>query len=478
MVRPLEEPCPVSNDDGMARLVSVNEGGAGSWSQSYGYDRFGNRWVAGSSGLPVDPRTPDSSAKINAANNRLTGANYGYDAAGNQTIYGGWTLGYDAENRLVSSQPSGGSVTMYAYDGEGRRVKKTTNGVSTVYVYAADGELAAEYGGTAQTAGTRYLTADHLGSVRLVTDASGNVLSRHDYLPFGEEIPAGVGGRTTGMGYVANPAVTQKFTGKERDGETGLDFFESRYFSAAQGRFTSSDVMIGKPEWLVDPQRWNRYAYVRNNPPKYVDPDGEDLVVYYSLGSDVSDADREWFNWNKASILAGIQAKFEKAGVKNVSFRDQSTLSKEQLSALDRGSPFGVSRLTFVGKDYPGLGQVPQMGVLGYAHPDGKRVAAVFLDTFPKAPPAGCDQVCIAVNVAAHELGHTLDIPHLSFMGEMADRWRQRPAMLGGTETRPDLMTGSMGTPTQPLYFKPGSNERVQRAIEQLNRIGDMTPNK
>ncbi len=85
--------------------------------------------------------------------------------------------------------------------------------------------------------------------------------------------------------------------------------------------------MMGKPEWLVDPQRWNLYAYVRNNPLKYIDPNGEDLVVYYSLGSDVSNADREWFDKNKSEILAGIQAKFEKAGIKNVSFRDQSTLS-------------------------------------------------------------------------------------------------------------------------------------------------------
>lgn len=160
------------------------------------------------------------------------------------------------------------------YDGEGRRVKKTAAGVSTVYVYGADGELMAEYGGPAQTAGTRYLTADYLGSVRLVTDASGNVVSRHDYLPFGEEIPAGVGGRTTGMVYVANPAVTQKFTGKERDAETGLDYFGARYLSGVQGRWTSPDEPFADqhPE---DPQSWNLYAYVRNNPLAHIDPSGE-----------------------------------------------------------------------------------------------------------------------------------------------------------------------------------------------------------
>ena len=124
---------------------------------------------------------------------------------------------------------------------------------------------------------------------------------------------------------------TVQFTGKERDAETGLDFMEARYYSSAQGRFTSPDVMMGKPEWLVDPQRWNRYAYVRNNPLKYIDPNGEDLVIYYSLSSDVSDEDRKWFENNKQAILSAIRAKFERAGVKNVSLRDHSTLTNRSL---------------------------------------------------------------------------------------------------------------------------------------------------
>ena len=56
-----------------------------------------------------------------------------------------------------------------------------------------------------------------------------------------------------------------EFTGKERDAETGLDYFGARYLSATQGRFTSGDPFLGggRPE---DPQSWNRYAYARNNP--------------------------------------------------------------------------------------------------------------------------------------------------------------------------------------------------------------------
>jgi RHS repeat-associated protein len=149
-----------------------------------------------------------------------------------------------------------------------------------------------------------FLTDDHLGSTRLVTDGSGNVLRCSDYLPFGEEIPAGMGGRTGCYGsgqYPTPPDVESlKFTGKERDSETGLDFFESRYYSSAQGRFTSPDEFKGGGVFdpgtgksaetigplpyadITDPQTLNKYAYVRNNPLRYVDPDGhcvEDLCV-------------------------------------------------------------------------------------------------------------------------------------------------------------------------------------------------------
>ncbi len=69
--------------------------------------------------------------------------------------------------------------------------------------------------------------------------------------------------------------MTREFTGKERDAETGLDYFGARYFSGVQGRFTSPDPKMF-PHDLTDPQSWNKYGYTRNNPLRYVDPDGED----------------------------------------------------------------------------------------------------------------------------------------------------------------------------------------------------------
>ena len=73
-----------------------------------------------------------------------------------------------------------------------------------------------------------------------------------------------------------------KFTGQERDTESGLDNFGARYNSSSMGRFMSPDPTFLKPHRLVNPQRWNMYAYGVNNPLRYVDPDGQDaiMVVY------------------------------------------------------------------------------------------------------------------------------------------------------------------------------------------------------
>lgn len=64
-------------------------------------------------------------------------------------------------------------------------------------------------------------------------------------------------------------------TQKERDNETGLDYFGARYYASTQGRFTSSDPMIIAIQKLLDPQQWNMYSYTRNNPVRFTDPTGK-----------------------------------------------------------------------------------------------------------------------------------------------------------------------------------------------------------
>jgi RHS repeat-associated protein len=128
----------------------------------------------------------------------------------------------------------------------------------------------------AQTETVTYVHTDTVGSVRLLTNASGAVVAQHDYTPFGEEpnsptLPS------------VNP---RRFAGKERDGETGFDYFGGRYLHAAPGRLTTVDPVLNVPAALADPQRWNRYAYVRNSPLRLTDPDGRDpFVITGAIGA-------------------------------------------------------------------------------------------------------------------------------------------------------------------------------------------------
>ncbi len=110
-------------------------------------------------------------------------------------------------------------------------------------------------------------------------------MKRHDYLPFGEEIGAGVGIRTAAQGYSAD-CIRQKFTGYEKDTETGLDYAQARYYANMQGRFTSVDAGPFTP---ADPQNFNRYAYVQNNPLKFRDPSGNIIELTGDQAQDFID---------------------------------------------------------------------------------------------------------------------------------------------------------------------------------------------
>ncbi len=242
---------------------------------TFQYDRFGNQWRTSILGLPPSAVGPASSSAYNAAKNQLVSGSY--DAAGNQQLIGPNTAIYDAENKIVMHYlPTPDTWIEVKYDGEGKRVLRTVGGVQTRYVYDAFGDLAAEYTTGSVSGGTKYLVTDHLGSTRLVLDATGNCVQRSDYLPFGFEQ-----WRTTGDHpcYGGNPPVPQsttlRFTGKERDSDTGLDYFSARYMSGTIGRFTSPDEPLAFAD-VVNPQSWNLYSYGYNNPMLYSDPDGHE----------------------------------------------------------------------------------------------------------------------------------------------------------------------------------------------------------
>jgi RHS repeat-associated protein len=193
---------------------------------------------------------------------------------------------------------------------------------------------AASSGGAA--ADIEWLVTDQLGTPRMIFDKTGSLANtkRHDYLPFGEELFATQGLRTGTMGYSVNDTVRQKFTQKERDNETGLDYFGSRYYSSSQGRFTSPDPIsfwVFEPrkqdEYISNPQRWNKYVYVLNNPLRYIDPMGlAEVPTWGDLSKEIradlekrlgKDAEKKWNGWgnDQRQQVLNARAKLIAAGV-------------------------------------------------------------------------------------------------------------------------------------------------------------------
>lgn len=112
---------------------------------------------------------------------------------------------------------------------------------------------------------------DLAGNIRLSTNEAGDVIQRLDYAPFGE-----VDNRPCGP--TNDPTPSPQFQGKLRDPKTCLDDFGARDYYMVTGRFQSVDPVLPIETALRDPQQWNRYAYARNNPLIYTDPDGRILL--------------------------------------------------------------------------------------------------------------------------------------------------------------------------------------------------------
>jgi len=193
---------------------------------------------------------------------------------------GGLALSYDQENRI-----SGTGGYTYTYDADGNRVKKTNGTTGTIYWYMTlgivaesdlSGALKSEYvffdgervaRRDLPAGSVAYYFSDHLKTASVITDSLGNIKSESDYYPWGGELQ-----------FVANDSNHYKFTGKERDSESGLDYFGARYYSNGLARFITPDwaakaTAVPYAEF-ADPQSLNLYTYVRNIPTSRVDADG------------------------------------------------------------------------------------------------------------------------------------------------------------------------------------------------------------
>jgi RHS repeat-associated protein len=283
--------------------------GAEVW-QAYSYDGFGNlTGYVGTVGrnLPTDLATN----KLNAA---------AFDDRGNMTAWNGhvytwtgtdqlerhqipsFTIPDTGENwyhlytvddeRLVSVDWKRGAKYLRFRDLDGkilREVKQTIVGsnelwtVERDYIYRGATLLAAE---TPQ--GRRHFHPDHLGTPRLITNATGQQVAFHTYYPFGEEATA-----------ANQDSERLKFTGHERDflnpngAGDDLDAMRARYCSPITGRFLGVDP-AGESAKVKQPGSWNRYAYSLNNPLRYRDPDGRFAAAI-------------WFGAVAAAIYATVE---------------------------------------------------------------------------------------------------------------------------------------------------------------------------
>ena len=255
------------------------------WGESYGYDAWGNLLSIGTANSNYTGCNQESlSVSVDPNSNRITG--YTYDTAGNViSIPTVGSYSYDAENHLLSAA----GVT-YSYDGDGHRASKSS-GID--YYYDGNGQPLAEF----QSDGNRYYRSfffdgkrlvgqeglamsgntnwmdqfwlDGLGSTRGLYNYESSVTGQNDdidYYPFGGE-----------RDYVDHSANAFKFAGDERDPETGLDNSEARYYSSQNGRFMSPDPGNAGAD-PTNPQSWNMYSYVLNNPLNATDPTGLDCV--------------------------------------------------------------------------------------------------------------------------------------------------------------------------------------------------------
>jgi RHS repeat-associated protein len=180
---------------------------------------------------------------------------------------GTWDL-YFGDINLVSTD--GTSIPLY------NRSLASVNGVAASGVTNFSAITEKNLGEPNPLASVTYYSADQIGSTSIVTSAAGWPMSSAIYYPFGQEAT-----QTADNNHY-------KFTGKERDTESGLDYFGARYLSSSMGRWMSPDVVnVTEDRMMYPSSTLNKYAYGANNPLKYVDPDGQDITIFYESSNAV-----------------------------------------------------------------------------------------------------------------------------------------------------------------------------------------------
>lgn len=258
--------------DQLSRLSSAQTYQATTWGNSYAYDPWGNLLQ-----MTVTQGTAQNLSVSVNSKNQVTSPAFTYDAGGDVTWDTVNAMKYDAEGRM---NPVTGTV--YTYDGNDRRVEKSSGTVywvddegRPVSVGTTSGSITRDYvffGGkrialvSLSSGNPYYYLSDQINSTAVIASGDGKTIQwEADYFPFGSV-------RKT---YTNNLENDYLFTGDQYDYETGYNYAVARYLSGQFGRFLRPDPSDGSME-IADPQSMNRYAYVRNNPVNLSDPFGLD----------------------------------------------------------------------------------------------------------------------------------------------------------------------------------------------------------
>jgi RHS repeat-associated protein len=269
-----QQTCTYSHDD-LSRIASVNCG-ASVWQQNFTYDPFGNitkTVPTGGTGNSFQPTYSPTTNRITA----LPGFTPSYDANGNVLSDSLDQYTWNAEGRPVTMAPYGGGTVSLTFDALGRMVEQSASGGYTQIVYGPSGSKLALMSGQTLTKAfvplpggatavynssglAYYRHADWLGSSRFASTPSRTMYGDVAYAPFGEP-------------YAQAGTTDLSFTGQNSDTAGGSFDFLFREYSI-QGRWPSPDPAGMGAVSLSNPQSWNRYAYVLNNPMRLLDPNG------------------------------------------------------------------------------------------------------------------------------------------------------------------------------------------------------------